>query len=188
MLPGSRAPTHAGNRLAGPALLLGLATLLPACGGEPRTGRPEVGQPAPAYRGATLSGDTLDLRDLRGRPVLLNLWASWCVPCRTETPYLQALHERYRERGLEVVGVSVDNRTARNAVHDFVEEFGVTYTIVHDPEGRALDTFSALGLPATFVLDGEGTIRFLRIGPVVEGEEAFEGVLERAVDGSETPS
>jgi len=154
-----------------------------ACGPTEREGGPPVaGGPAPPLEAVSLAGDTVSLKDLRGSPVLLNLWATWCTPCRKETPYLQELHERFGERGLQVVGVSVDSRSARRDVDDFVEEFGVTYRILHDPEMRSMDMFSVLGLPATYLIDRGGRIRWRKIGPIVEGDPDFEGAIASLVD------
>jgi cytochrome c biogenesis protein CcmG/thiol:disulfide interchange protein DsbE len=118
------------------------------------------------------------LSSFKGEPVLLNLWATWCAPCRRETPYLQTLHERYRERGLRVVGVTVDTRGSASAVRDFLGEFGVTYTILEDPDMVSMDRYAVIGLPATFLVDREGVIRHVIVGPVAEGNRAFEAALE----------
>lgn len=129
-------------------------------------------------------GDSLALADLRGRPYVLNLWATWCPPCRAETPYLQSLYEDFSPRGLEMVGVTVDNRGALDQARDFLDEAGVTYIQLHDPAMRSMDLLSVLGLPATWVVDAEGVVRFARNGPVMEGDPAFEGAIEEAVEGT----
>jgi thiol-disulfide isomerase/thioredoxin len=131
----------------------------------------------------SLEGDTVSLADLVGSPVLLKLWATWCVPCRRETPYLQGVHERFGPRGLKVVGVSVDTRGAREDVEDFLDEFGVTYRTLHDPEMRSMDIFAAIGLPATYLIGRDGTLLWRRVGPVEEGDREFENALDKAVDG-----
>jgi peroxiredoxin len=163
------------------AALVALGTLgsvaLPACAAP--EAKPGVGRDAPELVGTTLAGDTLALSSLRGAPVLLNLWATWCAPCRRETPYLQTLHERYRDRGLRVVGVTVDTRGAASAVRDFLDEFGVTYTILEDPDMVSMDRYAVIGLPATFLLDREGVIRHVVTGPVAEGNRSFHDALER---------
>src|SRR5215210_7039760 len=90
--------------------LCATSILLAGCTGPSSDGpaRVEVGLPAPAYRSTTLSGDSVSLIDRRDKVVLLNVWATWCHPCRTEIPELRALHARYQSRGLELIGVSVD--------------------------------------------------------------------------------
>jgi len=125
-----------------------------------------------------LAGDTVTLASLQGEVVLLNLWATWCVPCRTETPYLQELSEQYGDQGFHVVGISLDTGDAADQVEMFVEEYGVTYTILHDPQMRGMELYQVPGLPATFMIDREGTIRWIRYGPILEGDTDFLGALE----------
>jgi peroxiredoxin len=165
------------KRSAAVALLGTLA--LTACAAP--DAKPGVGRAAPDLVGTTLAGDTVALSSFRGEPVLLNLWATWCAPCRRETPYLQTLHDRYGKQGLRVVGVTVDTRGAASAVRAFLDEFGVTYTILEDPDMVSMDRYAVIGLPATFVLDREGIIRHAVIGPVAEGDRKFEGALEKVL-------
>lgn len=144
------------------ALLLGLA----ACGGEQRLAPPEVGNPAPPYAAVAMRGDSVSLAGLRGRVVLLNVWATWCHPCREEIPALQRLHERFAARGLALVGVSVDDRSDQAAVADFAREYGMTYPVWLDPEERVATTFRTLGVPSTFLIGRDGTILWKHVGPV----------------------
>ena len=139
---------------------------------------PQLGEPAIEYAAATLAGDTVSLTSLRGEVVLLNLWATWCVPCRTETPYLQALFEERRDEGFRIVGISLDTGNAADQVAAFVEEYGVTYTILHDPQMRGMELYQILGLPATFLIDREGVLRWMRYGPIAENDPQFLGALE----------
>ena len=189
----SRQPGTATLRRGVGALLVAGA-LAAGCGGDGTSGGAEAagpprlgdtvptlrttadGQERPWFAAPTLEGDTVTVADLRGSPVLLNLWATWCPPCRAETPYLQSVHARYDGR-LRTVGVTVDNRGAADQVRDFVGEAGVTYEILHDPTMRAMDLFGVPGLPGTFLLDRDGVVTFVRIGPVMEGDPAFEAAL-----------
>ncbi|MGD2046649.1 MAG: TlpA disulfide reductase family protein [Gemmatimonadota bacterium] len=139
---------------------------------------PRVGEPAIEYPAATLAGDTVTLASLRGRVVLLNLWATWCVPCREETPYLESLYQEHAEDGLHIVGISLDTGDAADQVAAFVEEYGVTYTILHDPQMRGMELYQVPGLPATFLIDREGTLRWVRYGPILEGDADFARALE----------
>ncbi len=142
----------------------------------------------PDVRASRLDGGEMALSDLRGQVVLVNLWATWCAPCRFETPFLQGLYEEHRARGFEIVGISVDDAGLEDVVREFVGEFGVTYTILHDPAMRSMDAFQALGLPATYLVDREGTIRLARIGPVSEDDRDFLDALEAALaDGGQGP-
>lgn len=153
------------------------ALVLAACAPAEEAG-PTVGAPAPAYGARNLAGDSVSLAGLRGRVVLLNFWATWCAPCRHETPFLQALNEQHRSEGLEILGVSMDTGDARGQVADFVREYGVTYPILLDPQMRGMDLYRVLGLPATFLMDREGVLRWMRIGPVGETDRDFLNALE----------
>ena len=156
-----------------------------ACGGDtPRgPGRAPVaeGAPAPAYAAVTIDGDSMSLDDLRGRVVLLNIWATWCHPCREELPLLQALHERHAADGLELIGVSVDARGEGDAVRAFARRFGVTYPIWLDPDERASSTFLAIGVPASYLIDRTGTLVWKKIGPIQPNDSVLAQRLETAL-------
>ena len=138
-----------------------LAVLFAAACGERAPGAPAtatVGEPVPAYAAPTLAGDTLSLADLRGEVVLVNVWATWCPPCRAEMPSLERLYRQLGPRGLRVVAVSVDNRAAADAVVAFVEEYGISFTILHDPDDRVGAVFRNIGVPETYLVDREGRL------------------------------
>jgi len=159
------------------ALLLGVSACAP---GDLRP--PQVGDRAPEFQAASLEDDrAVSLTDYTGQTILVNLWATWCAPCRIETPYLQSVYEGNRERGLMVVGVSVDSPSALDSVKDFLGEMGVTYDILLDPEMLSTDVFAAIGLPATFLIDGDGVVRFTRLGPLAEGDPTFLEALEQTL-------
>ena len=143
---------------------------------------PRIGSPAPDYQAATLEGDPVTLSSFRGRPVLLNLWATWCAPCRYETPFLQGLYEEWGPRGLEVVGVSLDTGNATDLITDFIEEYGVTYTILVDPRMVGMETYQVLGLPATFLIDRDGVLRWMKFGPVSETDQDFLSAIGTVVE------
>jgi cytochrome c biogenesis protein CcmG, thiol:disulfide interchange protein DsbE len=122
---------------------------------------------APALTLPRLDADTpASLSDYRGRVVLLNFWASWCVPCRDESPLLQRWHERIRSRGGTVLGINVldvgsDART-------FVREYDLTYPMLRDGGGDSGKGFGVIGYPETFVIDRRGRIAAVTRGPVDE--------------------
>ena len=167
------------GRPAWRSLVLALAVGAGACqaGGE-RAGPPRVGDPLPDLQAVSLAGDTVTLDAYRGQAVLLNLWATWCPPCRAEMPYFQELSEEYGSRGLAVVGISVDDSGARTMVDGFLEESGVVYDILLDPSQVSMDRLGILGLPSTFLVDTDGVIRVVRAGPIFEGDQAFLDALE----------
>ena len=96
--------------------------------------------------------------------------------------HVRAVHERYGGHGLQVVGVTTDSRAAVSDVQAFLEEFGVTYRILHDPDARSMDVFSAIGLPASYLIARDGTVLWTRLGEVREGDPDFEEALARAID------
>ena len=141
----------------------------------------EPGHKVPAFNASTLDGDKFDGADLVGAPYMLNIWATWCAPCRHEMPELQELHDTYADQGFQVVGVSVDDRGARETIREFLDEIGVDFPIYHDPSWEIADKYGLLGLPGTFLVDAEG--RFVQrwtggFKPMAEGvQESVRGVL-----------
>lgn len=157
------------------ALLLAVAGL---CACEKTTASiGNVGQPAPAYGAPTLRGDSLRLNDLKGQVVLLNVWATWCIPCRKEIPELQALHQDYSGQGLRVVGVSVDDADADADVADFAKTYSMTYTILRDPTEVVSNTFAIPGVPASFLIDRSGVVRWRHLGPFKATDSTFSRTL-----------
>lgn len=140
-----------------------------------------MGLPAPAYAARSITGDPVSLSDQRGKVVLLNIWATWCHPCRTEIPELEALHERHRDAGLEVVGVSIDAGGDDASVAEFAREYGMTYPLWRDPDGRVSTLFAAVGVPATYLIDRDGVLRWSHVGPVTADDPALTHALAEAL-------
>ena len=116
--------------------------------------------------------------------MLLNVWATWCIPCRREIPELQALHQSYSGRGLKVVGVSVDDAGADNDVADFATQFGMTYMLLRDPDDRVSDLFRTPGVPSSFLIDRHGIVRWRHLGPFKADDPEFLKVLQHSLDAS----
>lgn len=150
---------------------------------EPRSddGRVEVGLLAPSYATLSLDGDSVSLAGQRGKVVLLNIWATWCHPCRTEIPELQAIHDRYRAQGLELVGVSVDSEGTDDEIRSFMKDFRMTFPIWRDPEERISTRFLAVGVPATFLVDRTGILRWRKTGPIAPNDSTLIKAIERAL-------
>jgi cytochrome c biogenesis protein CcmG, thiol:disulfide interchange protein DsbE len=110
---------------------------------------------------------TASLAGYRGRVVVLNFWASWCEPCRAESPLLQRWHRRIRGRGGTVLGVDMYDVTG-DAL-DFIGEYGLTYPMLKDKDGEGVDAFGVAQYPETFVIDRRGRIAAVRRGPVDDG-------------------
>ncbi len=125
--------------------------------------------PAPAFSLPSLEGDDeVEVSSFRGHVLVLNFWASWCAPCRTEAPGLRWVSEHYRARGVRFLGV--DERDDQSAARAFVNEFGWRYPSASDPAGSLADDYRLIGLPTTFIIDPSGTIRY-----------RFQGYLDREV-------
>ena len=127
----------------------------------------ESGKAAPDFLLQTLDGKTLRLSDLRGKPVLINFWASWCGPCREETPQLLKTFDENKARGLAIVGVNLQE--ADSLARSFVTEWGIPYQVVMDRRGEVAQTWhvgGAAGLPSTFFIDAGGIVRKVVLGPV----------------------
>jgi cytochrome c biogenesis protein CcmG, thiol:disulfide interchange protein DsbE len=154
-----------------------------ACSGDRAPARPvvEVGRPAPAYAATSLGGAEHSLGDLRGKVVLLNVWATWCAPCREEIPYLQSLYERNAARGFEIVGVSVDARGSEKAIEEFRRDFAMTYPIWLDPDERVQTLYMALGVPASYLIDRGGVLRWKHLGAIRSDDPMLTQALELAL-------
>ena len=123
---------------------------------------PVVGRLAPAFELQTLDGGLASLGGYRGRPVLVNFWATWCVPCKEEMPALQA--EATAHPDLVVLGV--DNVESAVKVNAFVEQLGVRFPILLDQDGSVLERYQVVALPTTFFVDRAGVLRSIYRGPL----------------------
>ena len=158
--------------------------LLASCASQPDGAgdRVEIGHPVPAYQAVSLSGDSVSLAGQRGKVVLLNVWATWCHPCREEIPELQQLLQRYGARGLELIGVSVDADGNDDGIEAFAKEFRMTYPIWRDPGERISTQFLILGVPATFLVDRAGVLRWRKTGPIAPGDTSLARAIERSLE------
>jgi peroxiredoxin len=120
---------------------------------------------APAFTANTLDGVPVSLSDFNGQIVLLNFWASWCQPCKEETPDLEAVYRRFRDQGLVIVGVDLLNTEASlQDVQAFIKQYGVTYPVVLDERGEISKAFAISPLPTTYFIDRQGRVRYIRVG------------------------
>jgi cytochrome c biogenesis protein CcmG/thiol:disulfide interchange protein DsbE len=126
-----------------------------------------VGSPAPEIRAVTIDSTprVRTLADYKGQVVLLNVWATWCAPCRVEMPSMEALHRDFGAKGLRVVAVSVDEIAGPPQIRDFARELGLTFEILHDSARHIVRAYRVRGYPQSFVIGRDGTIRRKWIGP-----------------------
>jgi len=125
---------------------------------------PKEGFTAPDFTLDLLDGGQLTLSELRGHPVVLNLWASWCLPCRSEMPAIERVHQRYKDEGLIVVGLNLTSQDSESDARAFVQELGLTFPIVLDRDGSVSVRYQLLGLPTTYFIDQSGIIRSVVVG------------------------
>jgi peroxiredoxin len=125
---------------------------------------PVIGRPAPSFQLPTLDGQLASLGDFKGRPVIVNFWATWCEPCKQEMPALQA--EAASHPSLMVLGI--DNVESPVKVKPFVEQLGVTFPILLDEDGSMMERYQVTGLPTSYFIDGSGVLRFIYRGALTD--------------------
>jgi cytochrome c biogenesis protein CcmG/thiol:disulfide interchange protein DsbE len=154
-------------RIALVIVIISIMLLVAGCSGDEENGGiPAPGKKAPDFQLKTLDGETVSLESLRGRPVLINFWATWCVPCRAEVPILQQLHEssEWRTRGLAILAVNLGEQNA--LVQDFIEAFNLSFMILIDSDQRVAMRYNAAYIPTTYFVDKDGIIRDIKVGAI----------------------
>ena len=141
------------------------------------------GQQAPAFTLATLDGGRASLADHRDKLVVLNFWATWCGPCALEMPSLEALWQRYRERGLVVVAVSVDRGSPRGLLEPYVRNLKLTFPILLDPDSKTSDRWRVTALPATFLVRPGGEATGMAVGAREWDSAEMRALVEHLLRG-----
>lgn len=145
----------------------------------------EVGRRAPDYTAARLAtGDSVSLRTLaNGKVTLVNIWATWCIPCRAEMPAMEKLYQSLGPKGFQIVAVSIDEGSSKD-VQDFVKELGLTFEILHDKSGEIQRIFQTTGVPESFLLDRDGIIVKKVIGEHPWGSPSNQRTVTDLLGGS----
>lgn len=125
---------------------------------------PQAGFQAPDFTLTSLSSESITLSELRGHPILVNLWASWCGPCRTEMPAIQRVYDQYREQGFVVLAVNATLQDSTQAANAFVDEFGFTFPVLLDVDGRVASLYRLRAFPSSYFVDANGIIREVVLG------------------------
>lgn len=137
------------------------------------------GAPAPDFTLTTLDGEfTLILSQLKGQPLLINFWASWCIPCRSETPALEQAYQKYQSQGLIILGINSAEQDTFNEAETFAAEFKVTYPLLWDETDEVLKDYAVLGLPTSVFINSEGLVERIYIGEMSDEQiEDFIGEI-----------
>jgi cytochrome c biogenesis protein CcmG, thiol:disulfide interchange protein DsbE len=119
---------------------------------------------APEIELTTLDEETIRLSELRGQPILVNIWASWCAPCRAEMPAMQRVYEAYRDQGFTILAVNATNQDNLTDASTFVQQHQLTFPILLDVSGQVSQAYQAHSLPTSFFVDAQGIIQEIVIG------------------------
>jgi cytochrome c biogenesis protein CcmG, thiol:disulfide interchange protein DsbE len=121
----------------------------------------QLGSRAPNFTAATLDSipHQRSLDNYRGQVVMVNVWATWCLPCRVEMPSIEALHKAYGPKGLKILAVSIDDPGTDSTIRAFVKQYGLTFEVLHDPTAKISERYDILGYPETFIVGKDGIIR-----------------------------
>lgn len=152
------------------AILVVIIVMVPLGGSQPESrtvgGHPLLGLEAPEIELPTLDGESATLSGLRGHPVLVNFWATWCIPCRDEFPLMVAAYEDHADDGLEILGVVHDDGV--QAARAFAAEMGATWPMLDDADDVAWKDYVGVGVPTSVFIDTGGVIRAFSLGPFTE--------------------
>lgn len=127
--------------------------------------------------------DTLDLEQFRGNVVVVDFWASWCVPCRRSFPWLNRMHETYADDGLVIIGVNLDME--RSEAERFLEEFPPKFRIHFDDTKELAEQFDVIGMPSSYVIGRDGEIVNRHFGFKVKQQDEYEAAIVAALDDTE---
>ncbi|MGA7616407.1 MAG: TlpA disulfide reductase family protein [Thermoanaerobaculia bacterium] len=131
-----------------------------------------------------LDGGTFQVADMKGQVVLLNVWATWCPPCRQEVPDLIRLQKQFGEKGLKVVGVSVDDGKDMEDVRKFVSNYAINYPVVLDPTSEIANKLQSTVIPISVLLDKEGRMVWYQQGSIIAGDPQLLSAIERTLTAS----
>ena len=128
---------------------------------------PSLDAPAPGFELENLQGESIQLDDFLGNTVLINFWATWCAPCRLEMPTFQRNYEKY---GGDLIVLAVNNAEDPEVVQAFIDDFGLTFDVLLDPDAEIQRLYLVNGYPTTFIIDPKGVIRTRHIGLITEDQ------------------
>jgi len=176
IISGFLAGTVAGLVLLDLIGVLDILSLFPGSARESQVGAAsyEIGSPAPDFVLEDLSGNPVKLSDLKGKLVVLNFWATWCTPCRTEMPEFQEIYQQ-NEADLVVLGINLEQTSSD--IQDFITQLSITYPILLDLDGKVSKLYKVIQLPNTYFIDRQGILRIRHIGFL--SSDQFQEYLDR---------
>jgi len=136
--------------------------------------------PAPDFTLPNLEGKKIALKDFRGKLLMLNFWASWCLPCREEMPAMERLYQRYKDKGFVILGVNIKDE--KKSALSFVKELKITFPIAFDPKGEVGLLYGAWGLPTTYLIDAKGIALARACGPADWYSPSARELIEALLD------
>jgi peroxiredoxin len=166
-------------RLARAAVASGFALALlaaGACGSQPAA---RLGGPAPDFKLQDVDGEPVSLAQFKGKPVLINFWATWCAPCREEMPAMQELYDQYRDRGLVILALDMEEDSRQ--VRRWIDQGGYTFTFLLDSEGEQVKRYNVTAAPTSYFIGPDGVVRDLKLGALSRAE--MQAKVEKLVDG-----
>ena len=153
------------------AIMLTIFTLGLLITGCPPAGT-KIGNLAPDFQLQYLDGNTVSLSDLRGSPVIINFWATWCGPCRSEMPFIQEIYNEWQDRGLVILAINL--RETSSLVSQFIQDNNLSFPVLLDANGNVALEYNVTGIPTTFFIDKDGIIQESKIGPFSSKEDIEE--------------
>ncbi len=159
-------------------ILVILLMIVPVFTGCNTTSKTPDRQKAPDFSWQAQSGKVMHLSDLKGKVVLLDFWATWCGPCRMTIPHVEALNNKYKDKGVVVMGINLDKASSRTAVSQFIKNNGITYLVISDANGKVGNMYGATSIPRFFIIDKQGNIAKMIVGYDPSMEEKFSKEID----------
>lgn len=167
--------------IATSALIISSVTNLNAKSFSPsETGKPAL-KMAPDFSANDLSGKSTVFSSFKGKPILLNFWATWCPNCREERKYLISFYEEYKDKGIVVISVSTDR--SPDQVKEYLKKVPMNFIILHDTSGQAARAYGVFALPTTFLIDREGLIKQRFLGAVDWTDQESKKLIDELLKG-----
>ena len=143
---------------------------------------PKVGFLAPDFTLQTMDGQSVSLADLRGRPVLINYWTSWCIPCKEELPALERIYRDYQDRGLVILSINAIDQDTFADAQQSIQQYGMSYPVLLDQGEIVWKAYEVMFFPTSFLVDSNGIIREIILGSATE--ESFRGKIDQLIAGN----